>query len=138
MFYASMAIYRDHCACVSLQNVAKVPTEIYVAVNVETVQTVDAMGIQGCVKVAAISVGKERNVIQYVIQIVWTLNATKIRDFAQLDAAQVGLETHVVGGVLQSAKRRVIELQAVQVARQAITDLIVINVTGMFMEKTAA
>lgn len=109
MFYVSMAIYRDHCACVSLQNVAKVPTDIYVAVCAETVKTIDVMGIQGCVKVAAISVGKDRNVIQNVIQIAWTINATK-QDFAQLDAAQVGLETHVVGGVLQSAKRRVIEI----------------------------
>lgn len=58
------------------------------------------MDIQGPVKVAASLAGKERHVKQNAIQIVCKINATKIRDFAQLAAAQVGLETLVIDSAL--------------------------------------
>lgn len=67
------------------------------------------MDIQGPVKVAASLAGKERHVKQNAIQIVYKINATKIRDFAQLAAVQVGLETHVIDSVLCSVNRLVID-----------------------------
>lgn len=66
------------------------------------------MGIQGCVKVVAILVGKERNVKKIVIQTVRTIHATKTQEFVQVDASQVGLETHVINSVLGSGANRLV------------------------------
>lgn len=68
------------------------------------------MDTQGSVKVAASLAGKERHVKQNAIQIVWTINATKVRDFAQLDANLNGTEKNVIGSVHRYVNLLVIDI----------------------------
>eukprot|EP00477_Mikrocytos_mackini_P003932 GAHX01005392.1.p2 GENE.GAHX01005392.1~~GAHX01005392.1.p2 ORF type:complete len:69 (-),score=7.26 GAHX01005392.1:225-431(-) len=68
------------------------------------------MDIQGPVNVAVTLVGKERHVKQNAIQIVDKIFATKIREFAQLDANLIGLETNVIYSVHRCVNRLVIDL----------------------------
>lgn len=77
--------------------------------SAEIVKTIDVMDIQELVKVAVTLAGKERHVNQNAIKIAKTINATKIMDFAQLDANWIGMETNVIDSVHRSAKRLVID-----------------------------
>lgn len=54
--------------------------------------------------------GKERRVKQNAVKIAQTINATKIMDFAQLDANWIGMETNVIDSVHCSVNRLVIDL----------------------------